>query len=79
MWALRVNNGSLRAVLKIVFFRRALRILSFQERNLEGSEENFMTAGLPEERIKPADSEGGVCLRDAQQRECAPLDVIIES
>lgn len=62
MWALRVNNGSLKAVLKIVFFRRALRILSFQERNLEPSEENFMMAGLLGERIEPADSEGGVCL-----------------
>lgn len=62
MWVLRVNNGSLKAVLKIVFFRRALRIWSFQERNLEGSEENFMMADLLGERIEPADSEGGVCL-----------------
>lgn len=79
MWALRVYNRSLKAVLKIAFFRRALRILSFQERNLEGSEENFMKAGLLEERIKPADNEGVVCVRDTQQRECALLEVIIKS
>lgn len=38
-----------------------------------------MKAGLLEERIKPADSEGAVCVRDTQQRECAPLEVIIKS
>lgn len=52
-------------------------ILSFQERNQEGSEENLMRAAILEERIKSVKRAGSICLADMQPREFAALGVII--